>query len=412
MTAVRRLALLLLAGVAACLIAPPDEAPAPVRQDPTIRIGVRVDVQRTAVASRGTVWLSDPDEGVLEEIRDAADLDVTTRNGMIVVRGVPSGTLQRRVLTIEPVDSSGVVTVDGRDYRGRVELRRGANGILVVNAIGLEEYLRGVVAAEMGKRTPGDEAALKAQAVVARTYALRNQGRYQDRGYDLAADVGDQVYSGRALENPMATAAVDATWGEVLTFDGQPIDAFFSSTCGGRTEDGVSAFQGADRPYLRSIDDTDPSTGIAWCAISPRITWSETWSGAEFENTLRRTLPVNGLPGARAGDLREIRVAQRTRTDRILSIDLVGRGGTTTVTGQAVRRVLSPPGGGWLRSTDFTVRLSRSGSRIERVEIEGRGYGHGVGLCQFGAIGRSRAGQSYETILTSYFPGTELRRIY
>ena len=82
------------------------------------------------------------------------------------------------------------------------------------------------------------------------------------------------------------------------------------------------------------------------------------------------------------------------------------------MSGQAIRRVLSPADGGLLRSDDFTIRVSRTGARIERVDIEGRGNGHGVGMCQWGAIGRARAGQDYRTILTSYFPGTEIQRLY
>ena len=115
---------------------------------------------------------------------------------------------------------------------------------------------------------------------------------------------------------------------------------------------------------------------------------------------------------ARANDLTEMRVLDRTGTGRIATLELTGRNGRTAVSGQAIRRVLAPTAGGMLRSTDFTVKLGRRGGKIERVTIEGRGYGHGVGMCQYGAIGRARAGQDYQTILTSYFPGTLLSRIY
>ncbi|PKL93648.1 MAG: hypothetical protein CVV20_02560, partial [Gemmatimonadetes bacterium HGW-Gemmatimonadetes-1] len=118
------------------------------------------------------------------------------------------------------------------------------------------------------------------------------------------------------------------------------------------------------------------------------------------------------LPRARANDLRDLRPAARTASGRVASLDLVGSGGSTAVQGQSIRRVLSPEPGTWLRSTDFTIKVTRSGSRIERVTVEGRGNGHGVGMCQWGAIGRARAGQDYATILMSYFPGTELQRIY
>jgi stage II sporulation protein D len=96
----------------------------------------------------------------------------------------------------------------------------------------------------------------------------------------------------------------------------------------------------------------------------------------------------------------------------VATVEFVGRNGATPVSGQAIRRVLSPPEGGILRSTSFTIRISRTGGRIERVDIDGQGNGHGVGMCQWGAIGRSRAGEDYQTILASYFPGTEIEPAY
>src|SRR5690606_39118502 len=107
--------------------------------------------------------------------------------------------------------------------------------------------------------------------------------------------------------------------------------------------------------------------------------------------------------------LREMRVLDRTASGRIATLELRGARGATVVRGSAIRRALQPPEGGLLGSSDFTVRLDRRGGRIERVVAEGRGFGHGVGLCQWGAIGRARAGQDHLTILMSYFPGTDLQ---
>ena len=402
---------LALAGLGSCLLnEPPDELAPVVSPDPEFRIGVRVNVSKASLSGVGGILVVDDDEGVVEEIPPGELLEATSRGSGVTVRGGMSP-VTRRLLRIEPIDSGAAIRLDGREYRGALELRRGESGLTVINVIGLEQYLQGVVGAEMGKRAPGEEEALKAQAVVSRTYALRNQHRGRNLAFDLASDVSAQVYAGMVNEDPMATAAVRATRGEVLTFNGEPIDAFFSSTCGGKTEDGVAAFAGADRPYLQSLPDVD-ANGLAWCAISPRYQWHEQWEGKAFATSLRHTLATEGLSTARATDLREIRVIDRTRSGRIATLELAGSGGRTAVSGQAIRRVLSPPGGAWLRSTDFTVRLSRHGSRIEEVVIEGRGYGHGVGMCQWGAVGRARAGQPYDAILLSYFPGTELHRMY
>lgn len=394
--------------------AQPDVTPAPaavpVTKAPEIRIGLLVNVRHATIGGGGAFRVSDPDEGELSAYLPGTQLDAGALHGDVVLTG-DVRPVERAVFLIEAVDTDAVMRVNGHDYQGSIELRASDSGLVVINHVTLEDYLIGVVGAELGRRAPGDEEALKAQAVVSRTYALRNQGRYKNRGFDLMSSVNDQVYAGQLSDNAMAATAVRATRGEIVAVNGQPIDAFFSSTCGGRTEDGSAAFAGASRPYLQSVDDLDPS-GIPWCAISPRFRWTATWSGAELSNTLRRTLAAEHLPGGAATGLSAVQIGSRTATGRVAAITLVGRGGRTVVSGQAIRRVLSPLEGGLLRSTDFTVRLTRSGSRLERVDIEGRGNGHGVGMCQWGAIGRSRAGQDYRTILASYFPGTDIQQAY
>ena len=138
----------------------------------------------------------------------------------------------------------------------------------MINRVGLESYLLGVVSAEMGRRGPTEQAALRAQAIVSRTYALRNLGRWKAQGFDLAATVADQVYSGQGAETPEGRAAVVDTRGRVLTYAGAPIEAFFYSTCGGRTADGAEVFRGTARPYLRSVR-IRPPMGVLLQYLSP-----------------------------------------------------------------------------------------------------------------------------------------------
>lgn len=408
-----RRTLLLVAGlaIAGCIVRPDELAlgPEPLAPAPEVRIGLLTSAQRVTIDSDSGLVLLDPDEGELARVPALAAVVALPRGPGVTLEGGGAG-IARRMLRLEPL-AGGSLSVDGQRYRGALDLVRVGDRLQVVNRIGLEAYLLGVVGAELGRRAPDEFEALKAQAVAARTYALRNLGRSADQGFDLAADVSAQAYAGMRFDDSLIVRAVDATRGEVLEMDGVLIDAFYSSTCGGRTEDGVAAFAGADRPYLRSIDDLAPD-GTAWCAISPRYTWRETWNAAQLTAILRRTLAAERLPTARASDLRDLAIADRTATGRLATLELRGRNGSTLVRGQAIRRVLAPTPGAWLRSTDFTIRVTRTGSRIERVVLEGRGYGHGVGMCQWGAIGRARAGQDYLTILTSYFPGTTLRRIY
>jgi stage II sporulation protein D len=405
----RHFALTLL--VAACAPPEPEAAPVPVpaAPDPRIRIGVLVNV-RQAVIGGDLLVIVDPDEGTVREVAPGTSLAAAPRGAMISVSG-SGARIERHMLVLHPADSGGSIRINGRAYRGALELRRGDSGLVVVNVVSLEQYLIGVVGAEMGLRAPEEIEALKAQAIVSRTYAIKNQGRWKNLGFDLVGNVGDQAYGGQNNETPLAAMAVAATRGQVVTWNGQPIDAFFFSTCAGRTEEGSAAFAGASRPYLRSIDDLDPS-GTPWCATSPRMRWKTGWTAAQMSATLRRTLASENLPGARATDLRDVRPGDRNGSGRVATITLVGRNGQTALSGQAIRRVLSPPGGGILWSNDFTIRISRTGGKLERIDIDGRGNGHGVGMCQWGAIGRARAGEDDRTILTSYFPGTEIQRLY
>jgi len=280
-----------------------------------------------------------------------------------------------------------------------------------MNILGVEEYLRGVVGAEMGRRTEQDLAALRAQAVVSRTLALRNLGRWRLRGYDLMATVADQAYAGVGFESPVSDQAVTETLGKVLSFEGGLIDIFFHSTCGGLTAPGPEVFIYATRPYLRSIRDVDQN-GRAWCAISPRYQWRESWSGEALAQALRSTLPAAGGNPGLADDLRDVRILDWTATGRVARLEVRGGSGSLTVSGPAARLLLRTRDGSSLRSTNFTVQVAREGPRIVELTISGSGAGHGVGMCQWGALGRSRAGFSYEDILSAYYPGTQLTRTY
>jgi stage II sporulation protein D len=316
------------------------------------------------------------------------------------------------MIAVAPSDPTALLRVNGRSYRGILEIVRDTGGITLVNRLPLETYLLGVVSAEMGRRNLAEFEALKAQAVVSRTYALRNLGRRAALGFDLHAGVADQVYVGAGSEAPEGLEAVQATRGMVLTHGGAPIDAFYYSTCGGQTADGVEAFAAASRSYLRSFPDVDEH-GEAYCRISPRYRWREEWTGGVLLAMLRRTLPtVARVSSDRIGEVRDVWVAQRTASGRVGRLAITLASNQVMVDGPAVRQVLRPPSGDLLRSAAFTLTATGAGRGLSRLVAEGRGAGHGVGLCQWGAVGRSRAGQDFQRILAAYYPGATLQRLY
>ncbi len=367
---------------------------------------VRVDADAPLV-------LAGPDGTRLATISTGGIWRVTVSGAGLLASGL-SGTGQAANTRFElgAADGHAPVRVNGRPFRGSLELFRDRTGITVVNRVGLENYLAGVVSAEMGRRAPEDEEALKAQAVVSRTYARRGAGRRQVDGFDLYATVADQVYGGMAAETFEGNEAVRSTRGLIVAWDGAPIDAFFYSTCGGRTAEGTEVFRAASRPYLRSVSDL-AGNGSAYCSLSPRFRWREEWSGDALRRALGRTIP--SLPG-RAGtvvrEVRDVRVGSRAGSGRVAELIVALDRETIAVDGPGVRRVLATASGDPLRSNLFTLTVSRAGEEVSRMVADGSGAGHGVGFCQWGAVGRSRAGQRYPEILSAYYPGTQLQRLY
>jgi stage II sporulation protein D len=305
------------------------------------------------------------------------------------------------------------VTVDGRPFRGAVEVYVRAGRLTVVNAVPLEQYVQGVVNAEMGRRASGERAALEAQAVVSRTYALRHRGRYGSEGYDLLAGVGDQLYGGVSAETDLGIAAVRATAGLALWYHGALIDAFFHSTCGGSTAAPEEVFQSVrGTPYLRPVSDARPGGG-AYCDISPRFAWTVEWDGHQLRDILRRTVPaVLGIDSAAVASLRDVYVRRTGPSGRATDVRIAAGAGEIPVPGYAVRTVFQTPEGRPLGGSTVSFTAQRDDGELAALVARGRGWGHGVGLCQWGAVGRARAGQDARTILNAYFPGTSLARAY
>jgi stage II sporulation protein D len=404
----RALAVLLLA---ACARPEVGTVAIPETQIPEIRIGVVPGAATITLGGGAALLLSAPDGALVSELAAGTTASVSGGPSGLRIRLAGATVSGGTQLGLTPADSGAAVRLNGREYRGRFLLSAEPAGVSAVNLLDVEQYLDGVVGAEMGKRTELELEALRAQAVISRTVALKALGRWRLRGYDLVATVADQAYAGIGFETPVSSRAVEETRGEVVTWQGQLIDAFFHSTCGGRTADGTEVFAGADRPYLRSIHDVD-ETGRAWCSISPRFHWQESWTGEALRRTLAETLPAAGGSAELARTLQDLRVVDRTATGRVAHLSLRGERGGLTVTGPVARLLLRSADGSILRSANFTLQLTRSGARVVQLVAQGSGAGHGVGMCQWGALARSRAGASYQAILSAYFPGTEITRTY
>jgi stage II sporulation protein D len=337
-----------------------------------------------------------------------------------VVRGTFKGGAQQQVrIALETAAEKGPVTAEadsfqiwnGKRYRGTITFTRTDSGFLVVNSLPMDSYLRGVVPLEIGSRTPAEFAAVQAQAVAARTYAYKHLTTA--RAFDMYATVQDQVYGGVDAEKPQSDSAITTTADVVVLYNGQPITTPYHSTCGGSTA-AVSEvwYDQPDQPYLRPVSDRIPGTNNFYCDPSPRFGWTQSYDAAGLRAVMDKYLaaytkaPKNGV-----GKITDIREQGRTPSGRIAALTVQTETGSYTLRGNDIRFVLRDPKGAILNSTYFTFVESTNGGEVSNLTVNGRGYGHGIGMCQWGAIGRARAGQNYRTILETYYPGTTIGRI-
>ncbi len=394
-------------------------APPPARGEPLIRIGLVVDQPTATFGATGQYWVFGPDSGILAVVGPNVTWTVAPGSGMSDLRLTrPDRPVPLDVagpVTVRPMSGADLVVTGGHRYRGELELVRGSVGVTVVNRVPLEAYVQSVTAVELGVTDPAVRQAVMAQAVAARTFAVHFLGRRRALGFDLYATVADQVYPGVDAETAPVTAAVRATAGQVETWHGQAIEALFFSTCGWSTEAADQVFRNAPNvPYLRAVSDRfGPGKRDYYCAASPYFRWTERWTGRELTAILDRTLPAAlGAAAAQPGQVTGIRVAKTTPTGRVAELEITTTTGTFTVPIYQVRAVLRPAPDSELASTLFQLYVKRQGGGVAEVTAAGAGAGHGVGMCQWGAMGRARAGESYRQILTTYYPGTELGRLY
>lgn len=380
--------------------------------EPTIRIGLLTNASHVRVGADGPV-AAVRDGRPLFRLRPGETIALTPSGRSLAAAGADPGRYER--LTFTALAHGAHVTVDGRPYRGVVEVfvGREGHGVTVVDAVGLEDYLQGVVNAEMGARGPKEKAALEAQAIASRTYALTNRGKFASAGYDLDASVRDQAYGGVAAETAEGIAAVRATAGRVLVYHGRLIDVFFHSTCGFSTAAPQEVFRSVpSEPYLRPVSDKRPGGGY-YCDISPHFRWTVEWDASQLRDILRRTLPaVIGIDASAVKGLRDAYVRRRGPSGRAVEVRFVVDGGEIPVFGPDLRAVLRTPDGAPLGSTAIELSVRRDHGRLAHLTATGVGWGHGVGLCQWGAVGRARAGQDARTILETYFPGATIARWY
>jgi len=273
------------------------------------------------------------------------------------------------------------IRINGREYWGRLELLRQGDGFAVVNELPLEDYLVGVLRAESDERWPIE--ALRAQAVVARTYAAYHRRINAAKPYHIVASTANQQYAGRVPATSPFWEAVRGTDGQILLWEGDLFPAFYHTESGGFTEDPRTVFAARNMPALRAIRDE-------FAGASPHYAWSFQLPLTEMSAALRRTAYDVGAVTA-------IEVVERTPSLRAVWVAVRGTRGVARLRGSDLRRIL---GYDTFKSTLFAVTVD---DRV--VRFTGRGWGHGVGMSQWGAKGMAEQGYEAHQILTYYYPG-------
>lgn len=289
-------------------------------------------------------------------------------------------------------------------YRGYFKIVSNSSFLMLINYLDIENYVKGVILKEMplGKGEENFEA-IKAFSILARTYAVKRKLESREL-FDLYSDTKDQVYGGLSSENEITNSLVDFTKGHLLFYKDNIATVFYHSTCGGYTENVENVFKSNSTPYLISIVDNIPAN----CIISPRFDWEESFS----ENLIIKRLLESNYISDKNSKIRSIDIISRFKSGRVneLKITLFENKKLKEVSlfSNNIRFVLRNSKGSILPSSNFEIQNKNGNTFI----FKGKGFGHGVGMCQWGSIKLSREGTNFKEILKFYFPKTEIKKIY
>lgn len=386
-----------------------------ISREPLIRVRIIPNASQVRLEgpSRLSIGPHNPSAPLTDQWTFATPVTISRSPDAFVVQPVQGKAMTWRAptLSVQP-PANALLRVQGVDYHGKVVLHAGVpstSSFDVINHLPLEDYLSGVLQKELFPTW--SPVTFRAQAIAARSYAIVQGAANQKRHFDVEATTASQAYSG-AQAHSRARKAVRDTRGVVLSYRGQVLPAYYSSCCGGLGQDATVAF-----PYGENIPPLRGHNQDGWCAISPNFRWGPVtrsrdqlaqqlvaW-GREKRNPLAK---LNGIAG--------IAVTARNpagRPARFAITDLSGQ--VFEVAPESFRFASNFAAAGApelpktavVKSSDLSIHVQG-----DRVVFAGRGYGHGVGMCQWGAEGMARSGHHPNAILSFYYPGAGIGRAY
>ncbi len=344
----------------------------------SIRVAIREGQTTVKISSNETLLIKDAQGRLL----------ASEEMSSVLIKAVEKGFMVNDLLVKAPLlkiaSPKNDLEAEGQPLRGLIEVRKKGKGLIVINELDIEDYLKGVVPEEMAYDWHPE--ALKVQAIVARTYALYQKRHNSNRGFDLASTVQDQVYQGVGTERPETSMAVAMTDGLVVTYGDELALTLYHSTSAGPTQD-IREVWGQDLSYLRGVD-------CPFDENSPYYRWEKKIPLQRFEDSLTQS-------GLSVGSLATFTPYLWTSSGRVREVRVLHSRGELLLKGEEIRKIV---GYRVLPSTHFdVVAIGRD------IILRGKGYGHGVGLCQWGTKIQSEQGKSFLEILQYYYPGVQVR---
>jgi stage II sporulation protein D len=390
---------------------------APKIKKEIVEVGPSVRIHLATIDSNDVIFFKNTFYLIAEEAR----YEFGERNQSITIvpltNGIQLYNANRNLLyhdyfpiTIAPEDDNSHFLFRGTEYSGSIIFDSASDtSLYAVNKLPLEEYLKGVVPAEITSTKTEYFEALKAQAICCRTYAISKLEKSKNNPFDLYSSTLDQVYNGYKNHTPLADQAISDTKGTIITYNGKPAHVYYHSTCGGRLEAAENLWPEQNFHYLKS--GIDAVSDKFSCSISPYFRWTEERSIEQLDSAFWRQFNRSVLqqPILDTLNLKFIlNITKRHPSGRVAEVELTYADTTITLQGYKIRRFFAQPPTQYLKSSLFYFSQTNDST----LTIHGAGYGHGVGMCQFGALFMAKQGFPYYQILNKYFPGTKLSKVY
>jgi stage II sporulation protein D len=330
------------------------------------------------------------------------ELRVASENGNLIQEGMGE-------VNLIPRGTDTHLRLDDKQYRGIIKVLPYGQSVRLINVVYMEDYLRGVVPPEIGQRTDSELEAVKAQAVAARTYAMGHLQQYEGEPYDMKSTVADQLYEGMGVENKLVNRAIDETAGLVVMYHDDFINAYYHSTCGGMTDDIAEVWDKPAAPYLVPVDDS------SFCSWSKYYSWQEKFDERQLRGRIEQYLSSDRGKDMRITPITDVTILKRTPGGRVAKLLVRTETDSYQFYKDRIRWVLGRASNPdlILQSDYFDIDIHHDlQNGLESLTINGRGYGHGIGMCQCGAIGRARAGWDFQRILKTYYTGVTIKKLY